>query len=716
MNINTKSYLFNEITVKYLLDEETRQIAMVLLPNDEKTYYEERREWLKIPELIKTGMDQKAWQVGNLCHLALRHHNQGNGAGNTLKHGQSTKFLKFHAQSFTEENGKSQIVTHLKAEEGYEVIHTLSHYENEKGFEVETEFFNHTGRRVTLDLLTSFSLDNISPYQKADAPHALALHRYRGGWSLEGKHCVDDIEDLNLERSWLCAFPEGERYGCIGSHPVKRFFPFGAVEDKENQTFWGAQLASNSSWQMELSREDDCYSLSGGIADCEFGGWWKEIKPGESFKAPKAFISTAKGTIDDLCYNLTDMHHKYVDEQPQSEHTLPILFNDWCTTWGNPTHEKMIAIAKRMEGSPVKYITIDAGWTDVLENSFGQGGNGDWEYSHKKFPQGIIATSREVKKLGFKLGIWFEFEVTTKGAKVFEKAYDDMHLKRNNELIITGGDRSFWDFRNSETIAYLKNKVIDFLKENEIDYLKVDYNGSIGIGCDGAESLGEGLRQQMQAVKEFFMMIREEMPNLIIENCASGGHRLEPCMMDITAMSSFSDAHECDEIPYIAASLHNLILPRQSQIWAVINPEYTKNTLYYRLSSVFLGRFCLSGNTEALDEEQWQIIKEAMAFYEACKNVIKYGKTVIYGNRSNNTRHPAGTQAVLRLGKDQETGLLVCHGFKETMKQSIEITLPDGNWEIEKIFGEKHPVKIAQNVLVIDPVQDFTGFACILKK
>ncbi|WP_070000425.1 hypothetical protein [Cellulosilyticum sp. I15G10I2] len=116
-----------------------------------------------------------------------------------------------------------------------------------------------------------------------------------------------------------------------------------------------------------------------------------------------------------------------------------------------------------------------------------------------------------------------------------------------------------------------------------------------------------------------------------------------------------------------------------------------------------------------MDEEQWQIMKEAMAFYEACKTVIKYGKTTIYGNRSNNTRHPAGTQAVLRLGKDQETGLLICHGFKETMKQSIEITLPSGNWEIENVFGEKCPVKIVQNVLVIDPVQDFSGFACILK-
>lgn len=109
MNITYKSYLFNGITVKYLLDEESSQIAMVLLPDTRETCYEERREWLQIPELMEAGTDPRAWEVGSLCHLALRHHNQGNGAGNTLKHGQSTKFLKFHSQHLLKPPQNQQI-------------------------------------------------------------------------------------------------------------------------------------------------------------------------------------------------------------------------------------------------------------------------------------------------------------------------------------------------------------------------------------------------------------------------------------------------------------------------------------------------------------------------------------------------------------------------------------------------------------------------------
>ena len=129
--------------------------------------------------------------------------------------------------------------------------------------------------------------------------------------------------------------------------------------------------------------------------------------------------------------------------------------------------------------------------------------------------------------MGFQLGIWFELEVTTAGSRVYEPEYDEMHLTRNRQVINSGGDRTFWDFRKEKTREYLKYKVIDFLKENEISYLKIDYNTSIGIGCDGAESLGEGLWIQMEAVQQFLRRIREKLPELVIENCASGGHRLE---------------------------------------------------------------------------------------------------------------------------------------------------------------------------------------------
>ena len=197
----TKEYTLGGIALRYIRDEVSGHIAMVLLPAGMQDCYSERRPFLRLRDNVCT-----AWDVGSLCHLALRHHTQGNGAGNTLKYGESTWRLKYAGQERHKEGDVTVIETFLEAEEGYRVVHRVLYTEGEAGLEVETVFVNRTGRAVTLDMLTSFSLDNLSPFQRDDAPYKLALHRFRGGWGLEGKHREDTVEALNLESSWFREF------------------------------------------------------------------------------------------------------------------------------------------------------------------------------------------------------------------------------------------------------------------------------------------------------------------------------------------------------------------------------------------------------------------------------------------------------------------------------------------------------------------------------
>ena len=453
-------YILGGITLRYIRDDLTDHISMVLLPKGMDSCFEKRRTYMKMRDNICN-----AWDIGALCHLSLRHHAQGNGAGCTLKYGESTEKLRYKSQEKTKEGNVIRIITLLEAEEGYCVRHTVTYTEGESGIEVENEFQNRSERPFTLDMMTSFSLDNLSPFQPDDAPYKLRLHRFRGGWSLEGKHQADTVEELNLEGTWFRAFPESERYGCLGSHTVKRWFPFGCVEDRDAGVFWAVQMEAASSWQMEFSRDGDCYSLSGGVADCEFGGWWKEIPAGASFLPPKAYISVSACGLWDVCQNITDMFHKYADLQPECEKELPILFNEWCTTWGKPTEKEILTLAERLKETPAKYLVIDAGWSKKeREDGDPQSGNGEWKPDQDKFPHGLKYLSQRLKDAGLRTGIWMEFEVTTKGANVHSGTYDSMHLYRNGEVIQTGGIRRFWDFRQTEVTQYLKERVLDFLK------------------------------------------------------------------------------------------------------------------------------------------------------------------------------------------------------------------------------------------------------------
>ena len=259
---------------------------------------------------------------------------------------------------------------------------------------------------------------------------------------------------------------------------------------------------------------------------------------------------------------------------------------------------------------------------------------------------------------------------------------------------------------------YLTEKVIGTLHRYGFGYMKIDYNETIGIGCDGAESLGEGLRQNMEASVAFFEKIKKELPEIVLENCSSGGHRLEPGLMAQMSMASFSDAHECPEIPIIAANLHRLIHPVQSQIWAVIRKEDSLKRIAYTIAATFLGRMCISGDVTDLSEEQWGLIDRGMDFYRAIVPVIQDGQSWRFGAKIRSERHPEGWQALIRVGRSGGAyGVL--HLFGGELPEQIEIPLPEGcPAKIEDVYSEQEEaIKIKDGCLRYRPVENWKSVA-----
>jgi alpha-galactosidase len=155
-------------------------------------------------------------------------------------------------------------------------------------------------------------------------------------------------------------------------------------------------------------------------------------------------------------------------------------------------------------------------------------------------------------------------------------------------------------------------------------------------------------------------------------------------------MSSFSDAHECVEIPIIAANLHRAILPRQSQIWAVLRKEDDERRLVYSLANTFLGRMCLSGDVFDLSEEQWNIVDESIALYNKVASTIREGSRYRFGPPVKSYRHPEGWQALLRVRADKRQALVVVHTFGGKLPDTIRIENPDiKTLAITEVLSEK---------------------------
>jgi alpha-galactosidase len=578
-----------------------------------------------------------------------------------------------------------------------------------------TTITNHGNRPVSLEFLTSFVLSGITPFAENDAPGRLKVHRFRSSWSHEGRLASDSIESLHLERSWIGYNLVSERFGQLGTMPVRKFFPFVAIEDTESGVLWGAQLAWAGSWQMEITRRGDSVSISGGLADYEFGHWEKALQPGETLTTPVAHLACVQGSLSDLTGKLVRLQESLLPEPPVVEKTLPVMFNDWCTHWGATSHDKIIKLAKRLLGTGIRYLVIDAGWcANPPENE--SLGICDWIVDTDKFPGGIVATSKELREMGFIPGIWFEFEVCTASSLAYQQEAHQLHRKGRPLQV---GKRRFWNLNDPWVQEYLREKVIDFLNENELGYLKIDYNDTIGIGCDHPESLGEGLRQHVNGVYAAFKRIGESVTDLVIENCSSGGHRLEPSMMALTSMSSFSDAHESRNIPIIARQLHYLMPPRQSQVWAVLKPDDSVERTFYSLTATLLGRMCLSGPVDELSDAQMAAVKEAIDFYEQAAPIIKCGYSRFFGPGTESWNHPSGWQGLWRENDAGDQALLVIHTFDGLPDQDLTIELPEsGCRKITRMLvdGTTASPSVIGNSLTLPTGASFRGYAFLMQR
>ncbi|MBC5690470.1 alpha-galactosidase [Mediterraneibacter sp. NSJ-55] len=693
-------YILGDITVRYITDR-NRQVGLWLYPAHFTLPLSEKRRTLDNEKWARGHLKGRiAIKVEPLVHIKINGDDQPGefGGGRTMKWSPSNE--RFHLVEQKVEDDK--IVTILEDKSGLRIFHKLE--EGTKGIlKSETSFVNGSEKAVKLELFTSFSIGGISPYDSSDAGEKILVHRFRTGWSAEGQMVSESIEHLHLERTWAGKTHLSERFGQVGSMPTRGWFPTTLVEDTAAGVTWGARLEAPVSWQMEIGRRHDDIVMSGGIADREFGHWTKTIDTKETFTPPAAWLTCVAGTVDEACERLVSVDQQAAEEQPAIEQELPVIYNDWCTSWGEPSEEGLLDTAKKAAELGVKYFVIDAGWyTPTDKNTNWVTSFGDWIPEKERFPNGIRAVTEKIREYGMIPGIWFEPEYVARDSKAFQETE---HLLKRDGVPLTVGVRRAWDLQDPYAIAYIHSRVTEFLRKSGFGYLKVDHSETLGIGVDHPDGLGEGLRCQGEGTLSLLESFRKELPELVIEITSAGGNRLEASILQRCSMNSCSDAHGVPEIPIIAASMHRLILPRQSQVWAVLLAADSPREMDYSLSAAFLGRMCLSGEIAQLSVGQRKRVSRAVSLYKRVVPVIKYGSSSIINRRNASLRHPKGWQAVVRIRENE--GMIVVHTFEEAPDE-ISLHLPGSRWKITDSLSAAQ-TDIKGDVLKIYKMPGFSG-------
>lgn len=349
--------------------------------------------------------------------------------------------------------------------------------------------------------------------------------------------------------------------------------------------------------------------------------WCRVLKKGDSFESVPCAVGVATGGFDNAMGELTKYRRK-IRRKNRDNEALGVIFNDYMNClWGDPTTEKEMPLIDAAHEAGCEYFCIDAGWYD---KGFWWDGVGQWRESRERFPNGMKEVTDYIRSKNMIPGAWLEIEVMGIKCPMVNEVCDDSWFFTRHGKRVHDRSRYQLDFRNPAVVAHA-NEVIDRLvTEYGIGYIKMDYNMEPGIGTEqDADSFGDGLLQHQRAYLNWLDGIFKKYPKLIIENCSSGGLRMDYAMLSRYSVQSTSDQDDYKRYCTIAANSPSAVCPEQSAIWSYPMTNGDREEVVFNMINAMLLRIHQSGHLGYIEPERKALVKEAIGVYKTIRNDIK---------------------------------------------------------------------------------------------
>ncbi len=524
---------------------------------------------------------------------------------------------------------KGNTLSVLQKGENVCVRTVFASYSDSSAVRIVTEVENISGRDIGLEQVSSFVLGLGG--KLCDAKD-FYLTRFTQSHHGECQPRAQSLFDMGLtDVSFAGQYRVG--HSNVGSWSTKEELPQGIIHHGDKCIMF--QIESNNSWNYEISDENkDLYLYLGG-ANETFGGWFKNLTPGEKYTAPAVVVAYARD-VEAVVGEMTK-YRRYIAGKCESDGDMPVIFNEYMhLSWDSPSEEGVRRYAPKIAEVGADYYVIDCGWHDEVPGGEVYPYVGKWVESNARFPHGVRATTDYIRSLGMKAGLWIEPEIVGKLCQEMTDYYgDDCFICRHGKKVCAQG-RYFLDFRKKKVTDYLTETIRRMVEDYGAQYIKLDYNQDIGIGCDeDADSMGDGLEKCSAAYLDWIDGIRNRFPSVLFETCSSGGMRMDYQTLSHFSIVSTSDQIKYKKYPYIAGNILSAVLPEQAAVWSYpvgspvepnglfdpsrewVEENISCEQIIINMINSFLGRIHLASHIELLSDEKFALVKEGIEYYKS---------------------------------------------------------------------------------------------------
>ena len=277
-------------------------------------------------------------------------------------------------------------------------------------------------------------------------------------------------------------------------------------------------------WKCEIAVEDNRLCIRAGLEYADF-----YVKPGETLALPRVLTAEADTptAARRLLRNLLLHEFNPIPASYPTDH-LPISIQPfdryfWERCYGWPTEDGQLrTLENALKCEYFDTLWLDAAW---FKKGFPCGvGNYCFEDG---FPRGLKPVTDAAHAAGMRFVLWFEPERISKDSEVYTEHPDYCIGSTDNKA-----EELVWlyDLGNDEAWAWLLDTLTRVIRDNGVDNFRQDFNmDPLPFWLQNDEENRRGITE-IRYINGFYRLwdaLKKEFPDLLIDDCASGGRRID---------------------------------------------------------------------------------------------------------------------------------------------------------------------------------------------
>lgn len=263
------------------------------------------------------------------------------------------------------------------------------------------------------------------------------------------------------------------------------------------------------------------------------------LDPASEFTSPEAVLTYSSEGLGKMTRTLHDLYRNHLIRGKYKDTKRPVLINNWEGTYFDFNTEKLLSMARDASKLGIELFVLDDGWFGTRDDD--NTSLGDWTVNEKKLTGGLKYLAEEINKLGMKFGIWMEPEMVSLDSNLYRK-HPDWAIAIPNRAAALSRNQYVLDLSRREVLDYIFESVSSVIKSANISYVKWDMNRALtDLGSCTLTNQGELYHKYMLGVYELQERLITEFPDLLLENCSSGGARFDPGMLHYSPQIWCSD-------------------------------------------------------------------------------------------------------------------------------------------------------------------------------